>query len=377
MGILEEAEQIPFDVITNGILPCMTRLHARLAVITTPTTEDSYISLMFKKDAISDKYFIQSVEELWCAACKQAGRSARECLQAGHESDKLPRHKPRRNMEISLKLMVSDQAVETELAGSALTGTKAFEMADVEHLGDEKANPPVNCRDAAFDVVYSFADPSGGGSGSTLVISSWGRLSNGTWVWLGLSSQRTGFDEAVEFAVEEHFRKLRALKCCAKSLFVIFVENNYGGGPTAGEIMSIAERAAGGNVHRCNERWDMEGMTTTAKVKRSGVRIVRQLLDRKNPKLRFAKDMVSNKPEELDKLKREALDQLRRYRRILKYKADGRVEEHFTGKNAAADERDDITISITVGMHWTQTYAEVRPYEHRMAAVLMNAAAAA
>lgn len=345
-GILEEAEQIPFEVITKGILPCMTRLHARLAVITTPTTDDSYISLMFKKDEISDKYFIQSVEELWCAACKMAGRSARECLLAGHESDKLPRHKPRRNMEISLKLMVSDQAVETELAGSALTGTKAFELAHIENFADEQINPPISVKEAVFDQVYTFADPSGGGSGSKLVISSWGCLTNRVWVYLGLSFQRTGNDRAVVFATDQHFRHLAALPCCKKASFVMFVENNYGGGPTAGDLMTIAEEAVAPRPFvRCNERWDMEGMTTNMKVKRSGVRIIRELIDPELLRLRWAKEMVSSDMEMLPKFKRETVEQLRQFRRSVKYKANGAVEEHFSGKNAAADQMVPIFFS--------------------------------
>lgn len=204
---MEEAELIPFDVINKvrtllwmsvchpkatkynwfvkGILPCMTRLNARLAVISTPSTDDSHISLMFKEDEISKMYFIQSVTELWCKECKEGGKSARECMIAGHELDKLPRHKPRRNMMISMKMMISDSAVETELAGSALTGTKAWDPKYLEPAIQLMTEQPLNVSDAQFDQVYTMVDPSAGVS--DFVILSFALLPSGTYVELGLS----------------------------------------------------------------------------------------------------------------------------------------------------------------------------------------------
>src|ERR1700722_3702909 len=61
--------------------------------------------------------------------------------------------------------------------------------------------------------------------------------------------------------VQEHFAQLRQVPCCSKAVFVVFVENNFGGASTAGRIMSYTAEYQ--PVRRVNEVFNKPGVRTT------------------------------------------------------------------------------------------------------------------
>lgn len=63
-----------------------------------------------------------------------------------------------------------------------------------------------------------------------------------------------------------HFSSLRGLSCCRRSLLVLFVENNFGGGHLAGDVFDAVANKFGA-MHNVSEKWDKPGVWTKPEVK--------------------------------------------------------------------------------------------------------------
>jgi hypothetical protein len=81
----------PFQVpssIMESFAPCLGVNGAVFIAISTYTTEDNYLTILFKnEDEDSKKLFSKKIVELWCADCKTAGIPVETCNKLGHTAD--------------------------------------------------------------------------------------------------------------------------------------------------------------------------------------------------------------------------------------------------------------------------------------------------
>jgi len=72
----------------ESFAPCLGVNGAVFIAISTYTTEDNYLTILFKnEDEDSKKLFSKKIVELWCADCKTAGIPVETCNKLGHTAD--------------------------------------------------------------------------------------------------------------------------------------------------------------------------------------------------------------------------------------------------------------------------------------------------
>lgn len=72
----------------EAFAPCLGVNGAVFIAISTYTTEDNYLTILFKnEDEDSKKLFTKKIVELWCADCKTAGIPVETCNKLGHTAD--------------------------------------------------------------------------------------------------------------------------------------------------------------------------------------------------------------------------------------------------------------------------------------------------
>lgn len=179
-----------------------------------------------------------------------------------------------------------------------------------------------------------------------------------------------------------HYAALRKLKCCTKDAsFVEAVENNYGGGPTAGRIMSYTAKY--GPVIRMSSKLGIPGVQTTEHTNEDAISIGISLLS--EGAIYFAADAACSTPKEYAKIRDECVAQLGKIHKRITQRKNGNQTYSYSGKSKNGGKDDlgfglffflisfPISVILTnwlincIGLlraiYWTAQYQNLAEYE--------------
>lgn len=303
---------------------------------------------------------------LHCEDCKAKGISPEQCNLLKHNEDMLPSHLASADQEKVKMLLPDEQMMGSEVYGLVRANKNMFDLKWIEVL---EQRPRVILRPGSIEVCFTFVDPSGNGHQSDFAIVTIAIVQHEQQrriVLLGLSRDRNDQAELSQGrCVSGHFHSLRSLQCLSRqALFVVFVENNYGGSVVAGTILTLIDRTPEFHpLERFNQTIGKLGVCNTPFTKEEGVNMGLHELSTEN--VYINQQLASSEPSKIKETTSEFLEQLKRVHRKIRNTTRGKgFNYEYTGKMSATL-RDDLAFGFLYALQWTAVYQRNLEYRQQ------------